>query len=59
MKISQLREIIKKVDGKYVLYPKSGGKRLGTHSSKESAEKQERAIQASKHGRSGSELKEN
>jgi hypothetical protein len=58
MELSLIKETIKKVDSKYVLYPKNGGKRLGTHSSKESAEKQERAIQVSKHGRSGSELKE-
>lgn len=45
-----LDEIIKKSGGKYVLMTKhkKGGKRrkLGTHSSKASAERQERAIHA-------------
>ena len=45
-----LAEVIKKSGGKYVLYTKhkKGGKRrkLGTHSSKASAERQERAIHA-------------
>lgn len=45
-----LTEIIKKSGSKYVLYSKhkKGGKRkkLGTHSSKASAERQERAIHA-------------
>lgn len=45
-----LDEIIKKQGGKYVLMTKhkKGGKRrkLGTHSSKASAERQERAIHA-------------
>ena len=43
MKKSQLTEIIRevlaetirKVDGKYVVYPKHGGDRLGTHATKE------------------------
>jgi|TARA_B110000263_G_scaffold199511_1_gene178569 hypothetical protein len=50
------KETIKKVNGKYVLYPKKGGKRLGTHGSKKSADDQETAIQISKHGRTGREL---
>jgi hypothetical protein len=45
-----LGEVIKKQGGKYVLMTKhkKGGKRrkLGTHSSKASAERQERAIHA-------------
>ena len=45
-----LSEVIKKSGKKYVLYTKhkKGGKRrkLGTHSSKASAERQERAIHA-------------
>ena len=49
-------ETIKKVNGKYVLYPKKGGKRLGTHGSKKSADNQETAIQISKHGRTGREV---
>jgi hypothetical protein len=52
MKKSELTEIIKqviketirKVDGKYVVYPEKGGKRLGTHSTKKAAEKQLTAI---------------
>ena len=40
--------MIRKVGNKWVLYQKSGGKRLGTHSTKAGAERQERAIQASK-----------
>jgi len=47
---SILSEVIKKSGSKYVLYAKhkKGGKRrkLGTHSSKASAERQERAIHA-------------
>jgi len=45
-----IQEVIKKSGGKYVLYTKhkKGGKRrkLGTHSSKASAERQEKAIHA-------------
>jgi len=44
--IPQVEETIKKVDGKYVVYPKKGGKRLGTHASRTKAEKQLRAIHA-------------
>jgi len=40
--------IIRKKNGKYVLYSHKG-KKLGEHSSKKGAEAQERAIQASKH----------
>jgi hypothetical protein len=43
-----LEETIKKVAGKYVVYPKKGGKRLGTHSSRSAALKQLGAIEASK-----------
>ena len=43
-----IREVIKKIGNKYVLYPKSGGKRLGTHNSRSAAERQERAIYANK-----------
>lgn len=44
-----ISETIRKVDGKYVVYPKHGGNRLGTHTSKEKALAQLRAIEASKH----------
>lgn len=43
-----LKETIKKVDGKYVVYPKKGGKRLGTHASKKKAMSQLKAIELSK-----------
>ena len=43
-----LDETIKKVDGKYVVYPKSGGKRLGTHDTEKKAKKQLAAIEISK-----------
>ena len=43
-----LDETIKKVGGKHVVYPKSGGKRLGTHDSKKKAQKQMAAIEISK-----------
>ena len=56
---SQLRllilEVIKKVDNKFVLYPKKGGKRLGTHSSRAAAERQEKAIKISKYSNEGSD----
>lgn len=42
---------IKKEGDKYVLRAKSSGKVLGKHSSRQSAEAQERAIQASKHSK--------
>jgi len=44
-----LSETIRKVDGKYVVYPKHGGDRLGTHDTREKALAQLRAIEASKH----------
>ena len=43
-----IREIIKKIDGKHVVYPKSGGKRLGTHDTESEAKKQLAAIEISK-----------
>ena len=39
-------EVIKKIGSKYVLYPKKGGKRLGTHDTEKSARNQEKAIKA-------------
>ena len=41
-------ETIRKVDGKYVVYPKRGGKRLGTHDTEKDAKKQLAAIEISK-----------
>ena len=43
-----LNERIEKVDGEYVVYPKKGGKRLGTHKTKKGALKQLAAIEISK-----------
>ena len=43
-----IKETIRKVDGKYVVYPEKGGKRLGTHSTKKAAEKQLTAIHINK-----------
>lgn len=54
MKISEeqlrsiIREKIKKVGNKYVVYPKKGGNRLGTHNTKKAAKKQLAAIEISK-----------
>ena len=44
----QLNERIEKVDGEYVVYPKKGGKRLGTHKTRKEAQKQLAAIEISK-----------
>ena len=43
-----IKEIIKKVDGKFVVYPEKGGKRLGTHDTHDKAKKQLQAIEISK-----------
>ena len=43
-----IQETIRKVDGKYVVYPKKGGSRLGTHPTKEKALAQLRAIEANR-----------
>ena len=52
MKKSELREIvrevIRKVGDEYAVYPKKGGKRLGTHSTRAAAEKQLAAIHINK-----------
>lgn len=44
----EVEETVKKVDNKYVVYPKKGGKRLGTHSTKTAALKQLAAIEINK-----------
>jgi hypothetical protein len=46
-----IKETIKKIDGKYVVYPKKGGRRLGTHDTRVAAQKQLAAIEISKHTR--------
>ncbi len=43
-----IRETIKNVGDEWVVYPKKGGKRLGTHDTKDAALKQLRAIEISK-----------
>lgn len=52
MKKSELRELVKevirKVGDEYAVYPKKGGKRLGTHSTRKGAEKQLAAIHINK-----------
>lgn len=44
----ELEETIKKINDEYVVYPKKGGKRLGTHKTKKAAKKQLAAIEISK-----------
>ena len=51
IKLKDLLETIKKTGGKYVVYPKKGGKRLGTHKTKKAARKQLAAIEISKHAK--------
>ena len=43
-----IRETIRQVGDKWVVYPKKGGKRLGTHATKEKALRQLAAIEISK-----------
>ena len=43
-----IKEIIRKIGDEYAVYPKSGGKRLGTHSTRKAAEKQLTAIHLNK-----------
>ena len=45
--------MIRKEHGKYVLYSSDGSKRLGVHSSREKAVKQEIAIEIAKKKRKG------
>lgn len=53
-----LMEKIKHIDGKWVVYGKKGGKRLGTHNTKEDAIKQLSAIEISKKNKRKSMVKE-
>lgn len=46
-----LTEVIRKVGDEYAVYPKKGGKRLGTHSTRSAAEKQLAAIHINKEGK--------
>lgn len=46
--VKEVVETIKKVDNKYAVYPKKGGKRLGTHKTKKGALAQLAAIEISK-----------
>lgn len=43
-----VKETIRKVGDKYVVYPEKGGKRLGTHDTRSAAEKQLTAIHLNK-----------
>ena len=49
--------MIKEQHGKYLIYSKDGSKLLGTHSTKEKALKQERAIHMSKQNKSSTNTK--
>ena len=44
----EVEETVTKIGDKYVVYPKKGGKRLGTHSTKTAALKQLAAIEINK-----------
>ena len=46
----EMIETIRKIGDEYVVYPKSGGRRLGTHSSRSAAKKQLAAIEINKKG---------
>lgn len=43
-----IRETIRKVGDKWVVYPKKGGRRLGTHDTEAAARRQLAAIEISK-----------
>lgn len=43
-----IRETIRKVGDKWIVYPKKGGRRLGTHDTEASARRQLAAIEISK-----------
>ena len=43
-----IRETIRKIGKKWVVYPKNGGRRLGTHDTEASAKRQLAAIEISK-----------
>jgi hypothetical protein len=42
-------DMIRKEGDKYILYTRDGKKKLGTHDTREDAEKQEKAIETQKH----------
>lgn len=46
-----IQETIRKLGSKWIVYPKKGGKRLGTHDSEASAKRQLAAIEISKNKR--------
>jgi len=48
LKNAGIDEVIRKVGNEFAVYPKSGGKRLGTHPTKKKAQKQLVAIEISK-----------
>jgi len=49
-----IRETIRKLGKKWVVYPKKGGKRLGTHDTEAAAKRQLSAIEISKSKKKGS-----
>lgn len=53
-----IEETIKKVGDKWVVYPKKGGKRLGTHDTKAAALKQLAAIEINKESTGGEDIDE-
>ena len=48
-----IRETIRKIGDKWAVYPKKGGKRLGTHNTAQAAKRQLAAIEISKSRKKG------
>jgi hypothetical protein len=46
-----IQETIRKIGNKWAVYPKKGGKRLGTHDTEAAAKRQLAAIEISKSGK--------